>query len=103
MNSDVTVFMIDVLPRLKPGVIVHVHDITMPLDYSDGFRHWYWNEQYLLAVYLIANRERINPLWPAAFVSGDEAFAKEDFVLVDLGEGNPGWRGGGAMWFTHTR
>ena len=46
MNSDVTVFFIDILPRLRPGVIVHIHDITLPYDYPDMFRNWYWNEQY---------------------------------------------------------
>jgi hypothetical protein len=44
MNSDVTVFFIDILPRIKPGVIVHVHDIALPWDYDSYFKHWYWNE-----------------------------------------------------------
>ena len=35
MNSDVTVFFIDVLPRIKPGVIVHVHDVLLPWDYPE--------------------------------------------------------------------
>ena len=33
MDSDVSVFFLDVLPRLKPGVLVHVHDIFWPVDY----------------------------------------------------------------------
>lgn len=37
MNSDVTVFFIDILPRLRSGVIGHVHDITLPYDYPDMF------------------------------------------------------------------
>jgi predicted O-methyltransferase YrrM len=103
MNSDVTVFMIDVLPRLKPGVIVHIHDIMLPYDYPDSFRHWYWNEQYLLAVYMMGNKERISPLLPTAFICRDKAFdAAFDTPMIDLGEFNDGWRGGGAMWFTHT-
>src|SRR3569623_1852616 len=53
MNSDVTVFMLDILPLLKPGVIVHVHDILLPYDYPEYFKYWYWNEQYMLAVYLL--------------------------------------------------
>jgi len=32
-NSDVTVFFLDVLPRLRPGVILHIHDIYLPYDY----------------------------------------------------------------------
>src|SRR5262245_52540208 len=33
MNSDVTVFFLDVPPRLKPGTLVQVHDNTLPYDY----------------------------------------------------------------------
>jgi Methyltransferase domain len=102
MNSDVTVFMIDVLPRLKPGVLVHIHDIMLPWDYPDSFKNWYWNEQYLLALYLMGNKSRIDPLLPTAFICRDREF--EDFFsipLIDFGERNDGWRGGGAMWFTH--
>src|ERR1035438_7582905 len=33
MNSDVTVFFLEILPRLQPGVLVHIHDIFLPLDY----------------------------------------------------------------------
>lgn len=102
MNSDVTVFFIDVLPRLKPGVIVHIHDIHLPWDYPEMFVDWYWNEQYLLAIYLMNAMHRIDPLLPTAFVCRapqlDSAFQTP---IVDLGEHNKAWRGGGSMWFTH--
>jgi hypothetical protein len=102
MNSDVTVFMIDILPRLKPGVIVHIHDITLPYDYPEMFRPWYWNEQYMLAVYMMGNRARISPLLPTAFICRDAAFESVHATpILDLGALNDGWRGGGAMWFTH--
>jgi hypothetical protein len=103
MNSDVTVFMIDILPRLRPGVIVHVHDITLPWDYPPVFQNWYWNEQYILAVYLMGNRRRIDPIFPTFFVCRDEAFASSfTDPFLDLGILNDGWKGGGAIWFTHT-
>ena len=35
-NSDVTVFFLEILPRLRPGVIVHIHDIYLPYDYPSG-------------------------------------------------------------------
>lgn len=101
MNSDVTVFMLDVLPALKPGVIVHVHDVMLPVDYPPFFKDWYWNEQYILAVYLIGHRYRIDPLLPTWFICNDAAFASDDFALVDIGNRGT-WRGGGAMWFSHT-
>lgn len=102
MNSDVTVFFIDVLPRLKPGVIVHIHDISLPWDYPEWAKNWYWNEQYLLAVYLMGHQQRISPLLPTSFVCRSPLFEeimKQPFI--DLGSLNTSWRGGGSMWFTH--
>jgi hypothetical protein len=96
MNSDVTVFFIDVLPRLKPGVVVHLHDIALPYDYHPFFTNWYWNEQYLLAVYLMGNKARIDPLLPLAFVTRDERFKGP----IDLFP-QPFRLEGGSLWFTH--
>jgi predicted O-methyltransferase YrrM len=101
MNSDVSVFFIDILPRLKPGVIVHVHDIMLPYDYPDMFSNWYWNEQYMLAVYMMGNMRRLTPLAPTYFICRDEEFASAlREPMIDLGPHNGGWLGGGAMWFT---
>ncbi len=101
-NSDVTVFMVDVLPRLKPGVIVHIHDIMLPWDYPQSFLNWYWNEQYLLAVYMMGNKYRLDPLFPTHFVCHDAEFdAALAEPFIDFGDRNDAWRGGGAMWFTH--
>lgn len=55
MNSDVTVVMLDVLPRLKPGVLVGIHDIFLPYDYFKSWAPRGFNEQYLLASYLLSN------------------------------------------------
>lgn len=106
MNSDVTVFFIDVLPRLQPGVVVHIHDINLPWDYPDSFRDWYWNEQYMLAIYLMMGRDKLNPLFPTTWVSRGMNLSREDLpYFVDLGstEANLSWLGGGSMWFTKTK
>lgn len=55
MNSDVTVVMLDILPRLRPGVLVGFHDIFLPFDYSEAWSGWAYNEQYLLGSYLLAS------------------------------------------------
>jgi hypothetical protein len=75
----------------------------LPYDYPDSFKHWYWNEQYLLAVYMMGNMNRLIPLAPTAFICRDQECAA-DLVepMLDLGSRNDGWRGGGAMWFSHT-
>src|SRR5258706_16043378 len=36
IGGDVNYLFLEVLPRLKPGVIVHVHDIFFPFDYRRG-------------------------------------------------------------------
>lgn len=54
-GGDVLWEYLNILPRLKSGVIVHVHDIFTPYDYP---KKWvvedlrFWNEQYLLEALL---------------------------------------------------
>jgi hypothetical protein len=55
MNSDVTTFMLDVLPLIPKGVLVGIHDIFLPYDYYDTWAERAYNEQYLLACYLLSN------------------------------------------------
>lgn len=54
-QGDVLREFLEILPVLKPGVVVHVHDIYTPRDYPekrlrDEVR--FWNEQYLLEALL---------------------------------------------------
>lgn len=70
-GSDVTVFFLEILPRLKPGVIVHVHDIYLPDDYISGHVRRLWNEQYLLATALLFGADRFEILFPSWFVGHD--------------------------------
>jgi predicted O-methyltransferase YrrM len=68
VGSDVVREYLQILPRLKPGVLVHVHDIFLPSDYP---RHavlenlWFWSEQYLLQAFLSFNPE-FEVLWSAS-------------------------------------
>ena len=58
IGGDVNYLFLEVLPLLRPGVIVHVHDIFLPAEYR---RDWvleelrFWTEQYLLQAFLISN------------------------------------------------
>ena len=60
IGGDVNYLFLEVLPRLEPGVIVHVHDIFLPFDYR---RDWvmeqfrFWSEQYLLQAFLMFNSQ----------------------------------------------
>ena len=56
-QGDVLYIYLNILPTLKPGVLVHVHDIFMPKDYLDEwiYDHILFNEQYLLEAFLTFN------------------------------------------------
>jgi len=59
-GGDVNHLFLNVVPQLKPGVIIHVHDIFFPYEYS---QEWvvnlrrFWTEQYLLQAFLVYNSE----------------------------------------------
>ncbi len=59
-QGDVLFEYLQLLPTLRPGVIVHVHDIFSPRDYLERWLRdsgVFWNEQYLLESFLSNNRE----------------------------------------------
>lgn len=58
-ENDVLFVYMEILPSLKPGVIIHIHDIFSPRHYRPDwltgmFR--FWNEQYLLEAFLYNNK-----------------------------------------------
>lgn len=76
MNSDVTVVFLDILPNLRPGVLVHFHDIFLPDDYPPDWIGRYYSEQYLLAVYLLAGGKTVEVLQPNYFISRDPELSR---------------------------
>lgn len=59
-QGDVLFEIMQILPTLAHGVIVHFHDIFTPRDYPDEWlkeRVYFWNEQYLLEAFLSSNRD----------------------------------------------
>jgi len=71
-NSDSMVFFLEILPRLKKGVIIHLHDIYLPYDYPQFMCDRFYSEQYGLAIYLLANPARYETILPNYFVSQDK-------------------------------
>lgn len=84
-GGDVCREFLEILPRLKPGVWIHVHDIFFPYDYPPEWlieRRYAWTEQYLLEAFLAFNhdfttacalrwlwcdhREALQAAWPRA-------------------------------------
>ena len=76
MSSDVVVFFLEILPRLRAGVIVHIHDIFLPYDYPPDWIDRYYTEQYLLAVALMTPQRDLDIVFPAQFVRRDPALSR---------------------------
>jgi hypothetical protein len=69
-GGDVQLEYCEILPRLAPGVLVHIHDISLPKPYPRVYfeqDHYYWNEQYLLQAFLTFN-SRFEIIWPGNYM-----------------------------------
>ncbi len=81
IGSDVNYLILDVLPRLVPGVIVHFHDIPLPAEYSKVYAtnpsfRVFWTEAYLLQAFLCHN-SHFEVLLAMAYLT---AHRKEDLL-----------------------
>jgi hypothetical protein len=62
IGGDVNYLYLEIFPKLRSGVIIHIHDINLPGEYpiayatSENFRQ-FWTEQYLLQSFLIYNNQ----------------------------------------------
>lgn len=94
IGGDVNYLFLEVLPRIKPGVIVHIHDIFLPFEYR---RDWvmdemrFWNEQYLLQAFLTFNSEFEVVIANSYLSHYHEEVLKAAFPSL------PSW-GGGSFW-----
>ncbi len=69
-GSDVCYEFLEILPRLRQGVAVHIHDIFLPDEYPRRWlmdAHYFWNEQYLLQAFLAFNSS-FRVLWAGRFM-----------------------------------
>ncbi len=69
-GSDVVFEYLEILPRLRPGVVVHAHDIFIPYEYPRSWlvdRHLFWTEQYILTAFLMLNPS-FRVLWAGQYL-----------------------------------
>lgn len=95
-GSDVNHLYLKVLPRLRPGVIVHIHDIFLPCEYLKSWvldENRSWNEQYLVQV-MLQHSQRYRVLFANYY-----AFLRYPQLVVDaLATGKGHGYGGGSLW-----
>jgi len=93
-GSDVNHIYFDILPRLKSGVYVHIHDIFLPFDYP---QKWVidegrgWNEQYLLQALLMFSKK-------FDVVYGNQ-FAQWKYTQLQKQHLGAVLQGGSSFWF----
>jgi hypothetical protein len=59
-QGDVLFECLEIFPSLQTGVIIHLHDIFSPRDYTHKHlvkKVLFWNEQYLLEAFLSSNKQ----------------------------------------------
>jgi predicted O-methyltransferase YrrM len=99
-NSDVSVFFLEILPVLKPGVIVHVHDIFWPYDYPTRWAKRMYSEQYMLGVLFLFAEEKFDVIMPNAYITAHDGLRS----LFDVLWLAPHLEGieplGQSLWFT---
>lgn len=94
-GSDVNYLFFEIIPRLKKGTLIHIHDIFLPDEYS---KKWVieerrgWNEQYLLRAFLQFN-SAFEVIWGSNYMA--TRFAKE---VEDVFPRFPELGGGGSIW-----
>jgi hypothetical protein len=78
-GGDVVAIVLDLLPLLAPGVLVHIHDVPMPFEYDRELvqEGVYWSEMYLVQAFLAFNQEfAVRASLRALMVDRREQFAE---------------------------
>ncbi len=99
IGGDVVYEILDLLPRLNPGVTIHFHDIFLPLEYPKPLidkQRWFWSEQYLLQAFLA-----FNTAFEVVCANAYLAATHPDSLAAAFASFQPGTRPGG-FWIQRT-
>lgn len=93
-GGDVNFLFLEVIPRLRSGVLVHIHDIFFPLEYRkdwvlDDLR--FWNEQYLVQAFL-----SFNSAYEVLLCNSYLGYMHREHMQSTFPT-SP-WQGGGSLW-----
>jgi hypothetical protein len=93
-GSDVHYELFHLLPLIKPGVIVHFHDILYPFEYHDHWifeKNFSWNESYAIRAFLMYNTDFRVLFWNPLFALSFGSSIRDEFPTFLT---NPG----GSIW-----
>jgi predicted O-methyltransferase YrrM len=95
VDSDVNRAILDILPRLNKGVLIHFHDIFYPFQYPEdwvlGWKGFGWNETYLLKSFLMHNPDFKIEMFNTYVEHFHEDWFKENMPKCLLNKGGSIW------------
>nr|WP_174823336.1 class I SAM-dependent methyltransferase [Ruegeria arenilitoris] len=91
MSNDVAHLFCRIIPALKPGVVIHVHDVFLPYEYPKRFFYDCpgWGEQYMLHALLQSGSYSM--LWPGFLLQQDRPDAVEALPFLKDGRAQSIW------------
>jgi predicted O-methyltransferase YrrM len=96
IGGDVIHEILEIVPRVKPVVLIHFHDIFLPRHYSKEWvkqRHLFWAEQYMLQAFLAFNRE-FEIVWSAGLMHARQP----DKLAGHFANFDPARQDAGSLW-----
>jgi SAM-dependent methyltransferase/predicted O-methyltransferase YrrM len=99
-GGDVTWIFHEILPRLAPGVYVHIHDVFLPGDYPEPWvmEGWGWNESYLVRSFLSYN-SAFEIVWGSQYMTQRHP---ENILQAFPQQAKYTDRAGAALWIRRT-
>lgn len=100
-NNDVSVFFLEVLPRLKKGILVGMHDIWLPYDYPPNWENRFYSEQVVLGSYWIGKGDKLELIASNMYASQAPDFRSQyQSILDQIGiDSSEKYRDGGLFLF----
>lgn len=92
-GNDVIRLVLEVMPNLQKGVVIHLHDIFLPFEYPREWvmeKSWRWNEQYLVQA-LLQDSDRFEVLWPGYYLQRTLPNFTSHFDQENLGRASSLW------------
>ena len=97
--GDTLTELLTILPRLNPGVLVHIHDIFLPYDYPEnwGTKNYVYTEQWLVALMLYGADKEWRVVWGSRLMLKEYSAELLKMPMYPLRDGQiiPN---GGSLW-----
>ena len=91
MSNDVAHLFCRIIPTLKPGVVIHVHDVFLPYEYPKRFFYDCpgWGEQYVF--HALLQSDNYSMLWPGYYLQQDRPDAVAALPFLKDGRAQSIW------------